>query len=96
VTGAFTKTLVMIRDGSVGLWPGHEARAYPLLDAGAHAEEARRAIAAAAGEDGGEPSSTNPAGKPGWAPPPPVAAHRPVDLTVGDANAGASRVQDAG
>jgi hypothetical protein len=96
VTGAFTKTLVMIRDGSVGLWPGYEARAYPLLDDGAHAEEARRAIAAAAGEDGGEPSPTDPAGKPGWAPPPPVVAHRPVDLPVGDANAGASRVQDAG
>ena len=69
VTGAFAKTMVMIRDGDVGLWPGYAARAYPLLDRSGLVEETRREIAAAAGEDG-QPSPTNPVGKPGWAPPP--------------------------
>jgi hypothetical protein len=64
VTSAFVKTQVMIRDGDVGLWPGYAARAYPLLARSADAEEARRAIAAAA--DGGEPQTR----KPGWEPPP--------------------------
>lgn len=102
VTGAFSKTMVMIRDGAVGLWPGYEARAYPLLAASEKAEETRRAIAAAEGEEGGEPSPTNPAGKPGWAPPPLV---RPANIAppparledpMGTADAGASHVQDAG
>ncbi|HEX6140119.1 MAG TPA: hypothetical protein VF013_06640 [Candidatus Limnocylindria bacterium] len=87
VTGAFTKTMVMIRDGAVGLWPGYEARAYPLLKPSAKAEETRRAIAEASGT-AAEPSPTNPAGKPGWAPPPPVrrepdAGHVP-DGSVGE------------
>ena len=105
VTGAFTKTMVMIRDGSVGLWPGYEAHAYPLLAPSPRADEARRAIAAAEGqgdEAGGEPSPTNPVGKPGWAPPPPLptrgAAPPPSDLSepMGTGDAGASHVQDAG
>jgi hypothetical protein len=99
VTGAFGKTMVMIRDGDVGLWPGYAARAYPLLAPAGHREEARREIAAAAGADDGQPSPTNPAGKPGWAPPPPISGTAPepnpdTTLPVGDADAGASRVQD--
>jgi len=106
VTGAFTKTTVMIRDGAVGLWPGYEARAYPLLAPSEKTEETRRAIAAAEGQDrADEPSPTNPAGKPGWAPPPPVrpgteeAAALPttaLEEPMGTADGGASRVQDAG
>lgn len=30
VTGTYSKPMVMIRDGEVGLWPGYQARAYPL------------------------------------------------------------------
>jgi hypothetical protein len=66
VTGAFSKTLVMIRDGDVGSWPGYAAMSYPLLAPSARAEEKRAAIAAADGEE--QP----PGPKPGWAPPPPV------------------------
>lgn len=69
VTGAFTKTLVMIRDGDVGRWPGYAAMSYPLLAPSAKAERTRAAIAAADATEGSEA----PAGpKPGWAPPPPV------------------------
>jgi hypothetical protein len=104
VTGAFTKTMVMIRDGAVGLWPGYEARAYPLLAPSEKTEETRRAIAAAEGADDGDGglSPTNPVGKPGWAPPPPVrqpsAAPEPASLDepMGTADGGASHVQDAG
>ena len=101
VTGAFGKTMVMIRDGDVGLWPGYEARAYPLLAKSEKAEETRRAIAAAEGE-AAEPSPTNPVGKPGGAPPPPIrrgggaAPPAALDPPLGTADAGASRVQDAG
>jgi hypothetical protein len=96
VTGAFGKTMVMIRDGEVGLWPGYAARAYPMLDRSAKTEETRRAIAAAAGAgdpSGAPPSPTNPAGKPGWAPPPPIVAEPEPEIPVGDADAGASHVQ---
>jgi hypothetical protein len=96
VTGAYSKAQVMIRDGSVGLWPGYEARAYPMLDVSARTEETRRAIAAAAGDGDAEPSPTDPAGKPGWAPPPPIGPRAVGELAVGDADAGASRVQDPG
>jgi hypothetical protein len=92
VTGAFGKTMVMIRDGDVGLWPGYAARAYPLLDRSSRAEEARREIAAASGEEQG-PSPFNPANKPEWAPPPPVARDAPAPQPVGDADAGASLPQ---
>ena len=64
VTGSFVKTSVMIRDGSVGLWPGYAARAYPLLARDARTEEARAAIAA------GAPGGDAPNRKPGWDPPP--------------------------
>jgi hypothetical protein len=98
VTGAFGKTQVMIRDGDVGLWPGYAARAYPLLSKPEHHEEARREIVAAAGAEEGQPSPTNPVGKPGWAPPPPITGVAPepqpdTTVPVGDAEAGASQVQ---
>jgi hypothetical protein len=92
VTGAFGKTMVMIRDGEVGLWPGYAARAYPLLDRSDRAEQARRDIAAASGE-AQEPSPFDPAGKPGWAPPPAIDQSAPPADPVGDANAGASLPQ---
>lgn len=100
VTGAFTRTQVMIRNGPVGLWPGYEARAYPLLAPSAKAQETLRAIAAAEGE-AAEPSPTNPAGKPGWAPPPPpprepVVADASIEEPVGTAVAGAGHVRGAG
>jgi hypothetical protein len=69
VTGAFTKTMVMIRDGDVGRWPGYDAMSYPLLAPAAKVEETRAAIVAA---DAPEGETEEPAGpKPGWAPPPP-------------------------
>lgn len=68
VTGTFTKTQVMIRDGDVGRWPGYAAMSYPLLAPSAKAEETRAAIAAADAPDG-DSAPTGP--KPGWAPPPP-------------------------
>ncbi len=67
VTGAFTKTMVMIRDGDVGRWPGYAAMSYPLIRPSAKAEETRAAIAAADTREGSEPAGP----KPGWAPPPP-------------------------
>ncbi len=97
VTGAFSKPMVMIRDGSVGLWPGYAARSYPLLADPGRTEETRRAIATAAGQGDEPPSRTSPVGKPGWAPPPPVRPAMPSrPVPIGDANAGASEVQDAG
>ena len=69
VTGAFTRTQVMIRDGDVGRWPGYDAMSYSLLAPTPKAEETRAAIAAADSPG----SDAEPAGpKPGWAPPPPV------------------------
>lgn len=104
VTRAFTKTMVMIRNGPVGLWPGYEARAYPLLAPSPKAEETRRAIAAAEAEgegDAGEPSPTDPADKPGWAPPPPlpkapVVADTDIEEPIGTAIAGAGHNREAG
>jgi len=73
VTGAFRNSQVMIRDGEVGLWPGYAARAYPLLAPRRASEKTRAAIIAADGGASAEAASpTNPAGKPGWAPPPPI------------------------
>jgi hypothetical protein len=92
VTGAFGKTMVMIRDGEVGLWPGYAARAYPLLDRDGHAEQARREIAAASGEEEA-PSPFNPAHKPGWAPPTAIGRQAAQPDPVGDADAGASQPQ---
>jgi hypothetical protein len=72
VTGTFRRSQVMIRDGAVGLWPGYEARAYPLLAPSKKAERTRAAIIAADGAAPDAPSATSPVGKPGWAPPPPI------------------------
>jgi hypothetical protein len=70
VTGAFAKTLVMIRDGDVGRWPGYAAMSYPLIAQSAKAEETRAAIVAA---DAAPDTEAPPVGpKPGWAPPPPI------------------------
>ncbi|MDP9468044.1 MAG: hypothetical protein M3P32_04800 [Chloroflexota bacterium] len=72
VTGSFRRSQVMIRDGAVGLWPGYQARAYPLLAPSKKAESTRAAILAADGAAPDAPSATNPVGKPGWAPPAPA------------------------
>jgi hypothetical protein len=69
VTGAFTKTQVMIRDGDVGSWPGYAAMSYPLLAPSDRVAEVRRAIVAADAPEGDDAASAGP--KPGWAPPPP-------------------------
>jgi hypothetical protein len=72
VTGTFRNSQVMIRDGAVGLWPGYQARAYPLLSPTRGTDQTRAAIIAAGSAAADAPSPTNPVGKPGWAPPPPV------------------------
>jgi hypothetical protein len=73
VTGAFRRSQVMIRDGEVGLWPGYAARAYPLLAPRKASEKTRAAIIAADATVAADAASpTNPAGKPAWAPPPPI------------------------
>jgi hypothetical protein len=72
VTGTFRRSQVMIREGAVGLWPGYEARAYPLHASVERSAQARAAIMAADGQQADTVSPTNPAGKPGCAPPPPV------------------------
>jgi hypothetical protein len=63
VTGTFVKSMVMIRRGGVGLWPGYAARAYPMLARDVDHEETRAAIAAAEGAE-------MPQRKAGWEPPP--------------------------
>jgi hypothetical protein len=63
VTTTYRKIQVMIRDGEVGIWPGHAARAYPML--------ARPAAGAGPRPAEKPPSPTSPVGKPGWAPPAP-------------------------
>ncbi|HET9416247.1 MAG TPA: hypothetical protein VFP30_01775 [Candidatus Limnocylindria bacterium] len=70
VTGAFTKTQVMIRDGDVGQWPGYAAMSYPLIAPSDRAAEVRRAIVAADAPEGDAAAAPGP--KPGWAPPPPL------------------------
>jgi hypothetical protein len=69
VTGAFTKTQVMIRDGDVGQWPGYAAMSYSLLAPSDRVEETRRAIVAADAPAGDAEAQSGP--KPGWAPPAP-------------------------
>ncbi len=65
VTGAFTKTMVMIRDGDIGLWPGYAARSYPLIRPSEKAVETAAAIEASEGVE-------TPKRKVGWEPPPPL------------------------
>ncbi|MDP9272930.1 MAG: hypothetical protein M3O93_05265 [Chloroflexota bacterium] len=88
VTGSFVKSMVMIRDGEVGLWPGYKARAYPLLSQSKHSEEARAAIADAEG-------SAPPSPKAGWEPPPPVVRELQPPRPVGDAETGAISTMDS-
>ncbi len=87
VTGSFVKSMVMIRDGEVGLWPGYKARAYPLLAQSKHSEEARAAIADAEG-------SAPPSRKAGWEPPPPVVREPQPPRPVGDVETGAISTMD--
>jgi hypothetical protein len=61
VTGAFSRTQVMIRDGSIGLWPGYAARSYPLIQPSVKASQTAAAIEAGDG-------SAAPKRKPGWEP----------------------------
>jgi hypothetical protein len=68
VTGAFTRTQIMIRDGDVGFWPGYAAMSYPLIRPSAKTDETRAAIAAADASGDAPPAGP----KPGWAPPPPA------------------------
>ena len=70
VTGAFARASVMIRDGEVGIWPGYAARAYPLLNPTGKGRGKGDGAPGAEAPD--TPSPTNPVGKPGWKPPPPV------------------------
>ena len=99
VTGAFGKTQVMIRDGDVGLWPGYAARAYPLLDtAGAQRGRAardrsgrrRRGWPAVAHQPGGQARLGAAAADHRRRPEPLPDTSAPV----GDAEAGASLIQD--
>jgi hypothetical protein len=75
VTGAFTKTFIMIRDGDVGRWPGYDAMSYPLLAPSERVEETRRAIVAADAETRGDEAEEPVGPKPGWAPPPSPKRH---------------------
>jgi hypothetical protein len=70
VTGRYSKSMVMIRDGDVGLWRGYETMRYPLLAKSAKHDETQAALSGT--DPAAEPSPTSPVGKPGWAPPPPV------------------------
>jgi hypothetical protein len=73
VTGAFSKTLVMIRDGDVGRWPGYAAMSYPLIAPSDKVEETRAAIVAA---DAVSDEPPPPERKPGWEPPAPATSRR--------------------
>lgn len=65
VTGAYGKTMVMIRDGAIGLWPGYAARSYPLIRPSQKATETAATIEAVEGV-------AAPKRKPGWEPPAPT------------------------
>jgi hypothetical protein len=84
VTTSYTKTMVMIRDGDIGLWPGFAARSYPLIRPPEKVDATAAAIEASEGESGAQ------AGKPswyktGWEPPsPPSARARQSHLAMAD------------
>jgi hypothetical protein len=63
VTDSYSKTMVMIRDGDVGLWPGFAARSYPLIRPTAKTAETAAII---------EGDAAAPKRKPGWEPPAPL------------------------
>ena len=97
VTGAFTKTMVMIRDGDIGLWPGYAARSYPLIRPPAKVDATAAAIAAS---EGGATSGAE-AGKPswyktGWEPPTPPARVRDSHLAMADRGLVAAVPADSG
>ena len=82
--------------GEAGVWTVPEVTWEPIT---AYRHALDQLIAAAAGREDEQPSPTNPVGKPGWAPPPPITGTAPeplpdVTVPVGDADAGASLVQD--
>lgn len=85
VTSSYTKTMVMIRDGDIGLWPGYAARSYPLIRPPEKVAETAAAIEAA--DEGG---ATSEPGQPswyksGWEPPsPPSARVRSSQLAISD------------
>jgi len=74
VTGSYTNSKVMIRDGDVGSWPGYAAMSYPLLAPPAKVEETRAAIVAADAPSSDAPASGR---MPGWEPPPVAPPRRP-------------------
>ena len=63
VTDSYSKTMVMIRDGEIGLWPGFAARSYPLIRPSAKTAETAAII---------EGDAAAPKRKPGWEPPAPL------------------------
>lgn len=87
VTTSYTKTMVMIRDGDIGLWPGYAARSYSLIRK--PEKVAATAAAIEASEAGGESSGAE-AGRPswykeGWEPPaPPSERVRESHLAMAD------------
>jgi hypothetical protein len=82
VTGAFAKASVMIRDGEVGIWPGYAARAYPLLEP----SRKGKGDGARGAEASDTPSPTDPVGKAGWKPPPPVDRSGPESASAASAD----------
>ncbi len=84
VTGAFTKTMVMIRDGDIGLWPGFAARSYSLIRPSDRAAETAAAIQAGEGAEA-------PKRKPGWEPPAPTTRRERETLEQGAPVAGGDR-----
>jgi hypothetical protein len=97
VTTSYTKTMVMIRDGDIGLWPGYAARSYPLIRPPAKVDATAAAIAAS---EGGATSGAE-AGKPswyktGWEPPTPPARVRDSHLAMADRGLVAAVPADSG
>ncbi len=80
VTDSYAKTMVMIRDGDIGLWPGYAARSYPLIRPSQKVAETAAII---------EGESAAPKRKPGWEPPAPRSARvRASRLAMSDRGAG--------
>jgi hypothetical protein len=76
VTDSYSKTMVMIRDGAIGLWPGFAARSYPLIRPSAKAAETAAII---------EGDEAAPKRKPGWEPPAPRSRRvRESQLAISD------------
>jgi hypothetical protein len=86
VTDSYTKTMVMIRDGDIGPWPGYAARSYPLIRPPEKVAETAAAIIEAADEGGAASEPGRPSWyKSGWEPPPPPSARvRSSHLAMSD------------